>query len=497
MNTGRTLLVGMVLWVLGACAPLSQAPPDWDAEPSGDAGGTKDNPEARPAADGDDARGDARGDTRGDGAADADAAQDVVTDRPGMDGGAREQCGNGLDDDNNGRVDDGCACIPGATQRCFPGTASQAGIGQCRYGSQRCAGEGEFGVWGACAGAVVSSGEACDGIDNDCDGRVDNGCECRVGEARECYTGEARTRGIGACRDGSQRCEAGRSGFGSAWGACGGEARPGMETCDGVDNDCNGTVDDGCACRPGESRRCYGGPAGTADVGVCRAGTQSCVTTGAMTAWGPCAMAVVPSPEVCDGMDNNCDGFVDDGCLCRPGATRPCYDGPSGTRAVGTCADGVQTCAPGTGGVGSDWGACAGARRPSAELCDDLDNNCDGVVDDGCACRRGESRPCYEGPASTRGVGVCRVGTQACVVAMGMASWGMCAGQALPGMEVCDGVDNDCNATVDDGCVCRPGESRMCYGGPPGTVGVGACRAGSQSCAGSGTMTSWGMCAGQ
>lgn len=65
---------------------------------------------------------------------------------------------------------------------------------------------------------------------------VDAGCG--NGSQRECYSGPAATRGVGVCRAGVQRC------FEGSWGACVGEATPGLEVCgNGADDDCNGVVD--------------------------------------------------------------------------------------------------------------------------------------------------------------------------------------------------------------------------------------------------------------
>ena len=77
----------------------------------------------------------------------------------------------------------------------------------------------------------------------------------------------------------------------------------GVEICDGLDNDCNGAVDDGVGAVN------YPGPAGTMGVGVCTAGAQVC-QGGQLTQTLPPRL---PSAEVCDGLDNDCNGKVDDG----------------------------------------------------------------------------------------------------------------------------------------------------------------------------------------
>ncbi len=75
--------------------------------------------------------------------------------------------------------------------------------------------------------------EQCNGLDDDCDGTADEDV------ASACYTGPAGTRGVGACRAGTQTCVAG------AFGACADEVLPAEEDCDGVDDDCDGAVDEG------------------------------------------------------------------------------------------------------------------------------------------------------------------------------------------------------------------------------------------------------------
>jgi hypothetical protein len=79
---------------------------------------------------------------------------------------------DGFDNNGSGEVDEGCSCTAGQTQRCFPGPPAKAGVGACKFGTQRCVAGGEFGHWGPCEGAVGPKAEICgNGIDEDCDGK--------------------------------------------------------------------------------------------------------------------------------------------------------------------------------------------------------------------------------------------------------------------------------------------------------------------------------------
>jgi hypothetical protein len=200
-------------------------------------------------------------------------------------------------------------------------------------------------------------------------------CACDAGSTLACYDGPAGTQDVGTCRSGARSCN------GTSYGACVGSVGPTAEVCgDGLDNDCDGTVDDGCVCAPGATTACYDGPSGTAGVGVCSAGTQTCNATG--TGYGACVGAVTPTPDICgDGLDNNCDGASDESCVCMPGSTSSCYNGPSGTEGVGACHAGAMVCSA----SGSGYGACVGEVTPTTEVCGDgVDNDCDGIVDEGC-----------------------------------------------------------------------------------------------------------------
>ena len=218
---------------------------------------------------------------------------------------------------------------------------------------------------------------------------------------------------------------------------------------------CDASASDACACLPGATRSCYSGPAGTSGVGVCRAGTQTCIVTpSGVIGWNACAGEVFPGAEDCgDATDNDCDGTADEGCTCTVGTTQFCYTGPDGTAGIGACRQGIQTCIVVVDG-GTDWGMCLGEVLPTTERCDAVDNDCDAELDEGCVCTVGDTESCYSGPAGTEGVGTCHGGTRTCTETPGAGtSWGACSGEVLPRAELCaNGADEDCDGVPDDGC---------------------------------------------
>ena len=81
---------------------------------------------------------------------------------------------------------------------------------------------------------------------------------------------------------------------------------PGREVCgDGDDDDCDGEADEGCPCVPGSVQSCFAGPPGRRNVGACTDGEQICMMSGT---WGVCEGGIVPQDDVCNGLDNRCDG---------------------------------------------------------------------------------------------------------------------------------------------------------------------------------------------
>ena len=442
-----------------------------------------------------------------------------------------ESC-DGDDDDCDGTPDNGCVCTDGEVQSCYGGNPTTLNVGECKSGLQTC---DLNGVWGDCFGDVMPTTEVCNGKDDDCDGTADDGdpgggsgcstgllgvcaagtrhciagslvCQQNVqssaetcdgkdddcdgivddgnpGGGQACNTGQLGICGIGttACQAGAVVCVQNQpaapevcdgfdndcDGFADENNPQGGSAcatgspgicatgttkclngsviceqttLPGAESCDGLDNDCDAAVDEG---NPGGGAVCNTGLAG-----VCGPGTTQC-QAGALS----CVQNVASSTEVCDALDNNCNGTADEG---NPGGGVTCNTG-----LVGVCATGTRNCVAGAL-------ACEQNVASSSEICDNLDNNCNGTADEG---NPGGGIAC-----STGLQGVCAAGTRNCV-----GGSLQCQQNTASSSEVCDGADNDCDGSTDEG---NPGGGAPCTTGLSGVCGAGTvtCQAGALAC---------------
>ncbi|HKU37568.1 MAG TPA: calcium-binding protein [Polyangiales bacterium] len=275
----------------------------------------------------------------------------------------------------------------------------------------------------------ASNDETCDGIDDDCDGNID-----------EEYLAEPTTCGAGSCQaTGETSCVNGH-----VVDSCSPGSPAGSDAiCNGVDDDCDGQVDEAYASAPT-----------TCGAGVCGAtGATSCVAGTVVDSCRP-AMPSGTTDTVCNGLDDDCDGSVDEEFV--PGASS-CGQGVCVSTGSTSCLDGtvVDTCQPGA------------PASPTDATCDNIDQDCNGLVDDGFV---GTTTHCGELACATTGSTACSAGqvVDTCRVT--------CEGNCANGGEDdadsrIDCADNDCQ---------NKSEWPQCF---PGAIGS-PCQNNSQCAAG-------------
>ena len=208
------------------------------------------------------------------------------------------------------------------------------------------------------------------------------------------------------------------------------------EPCNGLDDDCNGKIDEAW---PELGLACDG-----TDTDQCKNGVTVCAANGKATTCGPETQSNIA--EVCNGLDDNCDGKVDEGQTYFDPELKKNLALGLDCKGQGGCAKGKVVCSP-----LAPFGATC-STNPDAflifdgkELCDGLDNDCNGQVDDNLSWKGiAKGQPCNPGGICGAGVVECAADKQVTCSTLANGS----TPKAKP--ETCNGKDDDCNGQVDE-----------------------------------------------
>ena len=314
---------------------------------------------------------------------------------------------DGVDDDQDGKIDEDAPTNVAATRL----------QGVCHVARLVC----NNGIWSEPDYLAIEGYNdedvSCDGLDNDCDGVAD---ESYLETRTECGTGACAETGLARCIQGRvvDTCIAGA-------------AAEADTSCDGVDDDCDGQVDESYA---GVSIQC--------GSGVCTSmGMTNCVE-GVVQDDCQAGQRTAADDLTCDGLDDDCDGEVDED-----------YAPVASACGTGACA--------GTGTTRCEGGQvveiCLVGERLSTEdfTCDGVDDDCDGQTDEDYA---DSPTTCGVGLCLNQGSVVCREGAPIDTCQPRPQGSESCGELAEERGDCCNGVDDDCDGLTDEdlGCTYCP-----------------------------------------
>ena len=282
--------------------------------------------------------------------------------RAGNGAGGRRAMDSGAGGRGSTTQDSGSGeCNADAIRPCVASAEEAPALGGCGDGTQKCVN----GMWGSCTPDIMMiTNESCNGLDDDCDGTTDedSDVQCFPENASGCVANEqGKFNCRGPCKAGTQRCV-----NGELQACVDAKVAAATDDCstERIDENCDGTPNDKCQCTGTAMRDC--GDMATDGVGICTAGKQQCVNG----QWGQCEGAVTSRLELCNGDDDDCNGKIDD----VAGLGGPC----TVKDQKGVCAEGTFQC-----NRPNPLLQCrATAPNPTAETCDNKDNDCNGMIDD-------------------------------------------------------------------------------------------------------------------
>jgi len=324
----------------------------------------------------------------------------------------------------------------------------------------------------------TATAEVCDDVDNDCDGSVDNNAT----DASTWY-GDADGDGHGGSQFQTDACDS-PPGYAATSDDCNdvdAQSYPGAaEFCDEQDNDCDGDIDEGTLSTWFQDSDADGYGNGSVSADACTApsgyvaNSLDCDDFNAST--NPTAY------EICDSSDNDCDGTVDEDDAVNASTFYSDLDGDG----YGDAGSTATACIAPSGHVAdnTDCDDTNAAVNPgAAEICDTVDNNCDGDTDEEDA----TDATTWYGDMDGDGYGGTWITTTACAQPTGYTSnsddCDDLESLSFPGAaELCDGKDNDCDGAVDEEEDLQSGSGNTWYADTDGD-GYGDASSPTVSCA--------------